>query len=285
MTVMGVWLGGAGVGFGVWFLLVNVVFKRASLADTVSSIRRPIGMQNASSRERMLTELERRMSWSKVEQDLALLGLTREQHLTTRVVSVMAGLAFSLFIFLLVGGSFNASVLMILMIGCAAGGWFFPMFRLKERSVAARRDWRRALTGMVELIRALVSAGSDIRSATVLASRSGTSPLLSELRRRVEQAVSRNEPLESVFSALGDEIGVPELVDIAALMEMVNSGGIDPRLTMEAKSSTLRSAELADLRAEVAASTQHMSFPLVMMAFSFVTFLGYPALSVVTRIL
>lgn len=285
MTVLGVWLGGAAVGFGIWSLLVNVVFRRASLADTIASVRGPVGMQNASGRDRLLSELERRMSWSKVEQDLALLGISREQHLTNRVISAVGGMGLSFVIFVIAGGSLNFGVLLILMMACATGGWFFPMLRLKERSVAARRDWRRALTGMVELIRALVSAGSDIRSASVLASRSGTSPLLSELRRRVEQAVSRNEPLEGVFAALGAEIGVPELVDIASLMEMVNSGGIDPRLTMEAKSSTLRTAELADLRAEVAASTQHMSFPLVMMAFSFVTFLGYPALHVVTRIL
>ncbi len=285
MSILGIWLGGIAVGFGLWWLLVNVLMKRASLTDTITAIRGPVGMQTVSGKERVLTELERRTSWTNVEKDLALLGQTREQHLTARVVSMMFGAAFAAGLFALIGGAIPFTVLLLIIIAAVMGGWFFPVMRLREEALSARRDWRRAITGIVELTRALVSAGSDIRSATVLASRSGTSTLLRELRRRVELAVSRNEPLENVFATLGAEIGVPELIDVAALMELVNSGGIDPRLTLEAKSSSLRSAELADLRAEVAASTQHMSFPLVMMAFSFVTFLGYPALYVVTSVL
>ena len=288
MNVLVVWMGGATVGLGLWWLLVRVFNPTVSLAETVAALHAPVNARaHRSGFQRFTAAVNERTVWTRLDQDLAVIGRTRDEHLTKRFLN--AGLGFVLPIFL-VSVSAVAGGQVPLVFGVlggfvlGVGGWFLADNQLREAAALARRDWRRALTQVVEAMRALVSAGSDIRTAAVLATRAGTSSLFLELSRRIEIAVARQEPLEPVFDRMGREVGVNEFVDLAALMDMVSTGGIDPRQTLEAKAESLRISELSEIRSEVAASTERMTFPLAMMAFAFGAFLVFPALWVIVHV-
>jgi tight adherence protein C len=283
MSVALVWIGGALVGLGLWWAVMLLSARRLSLNEGIARLHSPVGA--STPRNNTVKSLEHMMTWSRLDRDLLVIGRTREEHLMRRLTGVIVG-------FLLpVGGALGGQVVgvafpiggaMLLGVVGAIAGWMLPNTQLRDAAEERRRDWRRGMVAMVELMRALVSAGSDIRSAAILAVRAGTTEVFAELQYAVETAVARQSPLEPVFAEIGQRFGVIEFVDLAALMELVTTGGIDPRQSLEAKAESLRIGELAEIRSELAASTEHMNFPLVMIAVTFGAFLVYPALSVLS---
>jgi tight adherence protein C len=276
-----VWLGGMTCALGLWWSARMIFTSRQSLDASVAVLRAPVGVKiGTTSTQRLIGDVGKKLNWSTLDKDLALLGRTRDEHMTVRVIAVVVGAIVPPALVTMVQAA-GAKVPFIagLLLGVASGfaGWLIVESSLRERAARARRDWRRGLSSKVDLIRALVAAGTDVRAAAVMATRAGTSPLFAHLRERVEVAVARQEPLDPVFAEVGEQIGVVELTDLASLMELVTKGGIDPRDALEARASTLRSRELAEVRTEVAEASEHMNFPLAIMAFVFAAFVTYPA--------
>jgi tight adherence protein C len=281
MSVALVWIGGALVGLGLWWAVMLLSARRLSLNDGVARLHAPVGA--SVDRRSAVKSVEQMMSWSRIDRDLLVIGRTREEHLMRRITGVIFGFLLPVAMVLVgqaVGTQFPLGGALLLGLVGAFAGWVIPNSQLRDAADQRRRDWRRGLVAMVELMRALVSAGSDIRSAGILAVRAGTTEVFAELQYAVETAVARQTSLEPVFAEIGQRFGVVEFVDLAALMELVTTGGIDPRQSLEAKAESLRIGEMAEVRAELAASTEHMNFPLVMIAVTFGAFLVYPALAV-----
>lgn len=276
-----VWFGGmtcaSGLAWSVWM----AARSRPSLDASVAVLRSPVGSKvRVTSTQRLIDDAAKRLNWSTVDKDLAVTGRSRDEHMTARIVAVLGGaLVPPLFVTLLQVSGANVPIVVGVLLGVASGfaGWLIVEASLRERAARARRDWRRGLSSKVDLIRALVAAGTDVRAAAVMATRASTSPLFAHLRERVEVAVARQEPLDPVFAEVGERIGVVELTDLSSLMELVTKGGIDPRDALEARASTLRSRELAEVRTEVTEASEHMNFPLAIMAFVFAAFVTYPA--------
>jgi tight adherence protein C len=287
MTLL-VLFGGMFCAGGLWWCSMMLFSRRRSLDAAVSALRAPVGtVGRAPGIERMIAGFGTKLNWSTVDKDLAVIGRSRDEHMTLRVIAVVVGgIVPPALITLVRAAGAQIPLFVGLLLGVAFGfcGWLIIESSLRDTAGRARRDWRRGLSNKVDLIRALVAAGTDVRAAAIMATRAGTSPLFSDLRQRVEVAVARQERLDPVFADVGERIGVVELTDLASLMDLVTSGGIDPRDALEDRAAMLRSRELSEVRKELTEASEHMNFPLAIMAFAFAAFVAYPAMMIVAGV-
>ena len=82
------------------------------------------------------------------------------------------------------------------------------------------------------------------------------------------------------LGALGAEVRVDELKDLAAALSLVAEDGAKVRESLAARAVSLRRRELADLEGQAAERSQSMLVAQLVMAGAFLVFLIYPAVQV-----
>jgi Flp pilus assembly protein TadB len=127
----------------------------------------------------------------------------------------------------------------------------------------------------------VLAAGGGVQSALSLAARTGDGWAYGELRRALESArISRTSPWDAL-GRLGAELGVGELSELAASMQLAGTEGARVRDSLVAKARSIRTHELAESEAEAGVATERMSFPVALLAFGFFALIGYPAVAAV----
>jgi len=111
------------------------------------------------------------------------------------------------------------------------------------------------------------------------AAATGEDPTIAALRRALEEAVVRREPLWASLDRLGRTLGVGELRELAASLSLAGTEGAKIRASLAAKAAALRVRLLADIETQAQSATERMSLPLVVMFAGFLVFIAYPALA------
>jgi tight adherence protein C len=217
--------------------------------------------------------------------DLAMTAMRFEDLVARSVLGAVAG--FAVIPLGLAAGSIASARVppaMPLWIGLLLGivGVVSPVASLRARARTARRAARRAIGSFLDLIVLCLAGGMGIESALHAAAGISAQSVTRQLATALNVARDSGRPPWSAFDALGRRLGLDELVELAAALNLAGREGARIRATLTAKAAAMRRRELSAEESEANKATDRLFLPGVLLLVGFLVFIGYPA---VTRIL
>lgn len=295
-------LGSVGAVFGALLLSRAIRPRAASIPSILESLEGPGESESgAGGPDQGLSGLRwRARSWATPYLEGSFLdtpSLRRDLSITSGSVSHLAGemavagagtaLAIagaSAMLALTVAEPPLALPAFLVLIG-GVGGAMIPLFALKKRASTARKAFRRALGTFLELVGLAMAGAMGIEGALDAVSNISDDSAFERLRNSINVARLAGRPPWQTLGALGEEIGVPELSELATNLVLAGSEGARVRQSLSSKASTLRRRELAEAEAEANSTTEKMFVPGVLLLVGFMIFVGYPAVVHVFRTL
>lgn len=293
--MIGSLVAGALVGFGALLVWRGLIPSRPPLAVTVARLTRPgaldpIGISpdgNLSTRVgaplgRLASDLG--LNFGKLRRDLRVVGRSIEAHLATKVGSacycalLVPGVAG---VIALAGGSMPVVITLWGAVAGAVIGFLLPDWLVRAEAAERRDELRHTLASFLDLVVIVLAAGGGVQSALALASRGGQGWAFEQLRAALDASRVTRETPWAALGRLGSELGVPELEELAASVSLAGTEGARVRESLVAKAASLRAHQLAKAEAEAGATTEHMSFPVALLALGFFMLIGYPAVAAV----
>jgi len=148
-----------------------------------------------------------------------------------------------------------------------------------QRAERISTDLRHQLSAYLNVLTMLLAANHGNEGALKLAAEAGDGRLFVELRRRITESSTAGRPTITALAALGRDLGLVELVEIAASASLATSQGAAVSRSLAAKTETLRAALQTEAEQEARLRTGRIAFPLVAMGLVFMIIGLYPALS------
>jgi Flp pilus assembly protein TadB len=165
-------------------------------------------------------------------------------------------------------------------VGLAIGGFVLPDLGLRADAATLRGEYRRTLSLILDLTVISLAGGAGVEGAlTDAAASAGQGIAAARLRQALEEARLRREPPWVALGRLGEELAVPELVELAASLGLAGTEGARVRPSLTAKAASLRAHELTETEAAAQAATERMSLPVVLLFAAFLVFIGFPAIA------
>lgn len=226
--------------------------------------------------------LRRARDVKHLTQDLAVAGVTIEQHVGKTTVLVVVGFAGPIVIL----GFLNTVGLGLpLVLGPAAGAMlaaamlFVTRQELVESAKRRRAEFRRTLSVYLDLVAMSMQAGRGHAEALPASAAIGTGWAFTHLQDAIDGARFSGTTPWHALGQLGERFGIRELTDLDAALTLANDDGAKVRTTLVARAETLRSQRIADAEAEAAQATESMRFALIVMVFAFLTYELYPSVA------
>jgi Flp pilus assembly protein TadB len=289
MTLASVILGGLLIAAGISIALSATGPAVAPLSRTVAYLhRRPLAAGRTDGPwdvvGRHLVKLAgSRMTGDQLTRRLRLVGRPAEVHATYLVAGGVTGFLLPVAVATLASllGGFAIPWLAsgIAAILGAALGVFVVQTDLTQRADAALRDLRHQLSAYLDVLTMLLAANQGNEGALKLAADAGDGRLFVELRRRITESSTSGRPTVTALAALGRDLGVVELVEIAASASLATSHGAPVSRSLTAKTQSLRAALQAEQEQDARIRTGKITFPLVGMGLVFMVLGLYPALA------
>ncbi|MEA5153286.1 hypothetical protein [Raineyella sp.] len=151
-------------------------------------------------------------------------------------------------------------------IGVAAAGavvgWFLPDLTLRRRAPAARQDLAEALFTFFDLVTLERLANRSATQSLAAAAAVSDAPLFVQIRAALDRARLEQRPPYAHLRALGAHLDLPELADIADVMQMEESGA---SLTgaLRARVRELRDAHLSSQKIAATKVSEQMTVFMV----------------------
>ncbi len=228
----------------------------------------------------LAARLARRGGLAIPRADLALLGRTPEAFVVHKLAAAAAGMVS----FALLGVFFAATGIAMpweipaaASLAAGAGMFFFPDYDVRAEAARRRRDFSHAFVAYLQLVRLGRAAGAGTSEALEYAARIGGGWAFARIAATLAAARRAHEPPWQHLAALGSQIGVPEVSDLAAAAEIAGSEGAKIAATLAAKTESLRGQLLAVTRARANARTTTMIVPLTLLGLGFVLLMAFPA--------
>jgi Flp pilus assembly protein TadB len=286
-------LWGAGLGVGLWALVVYVFPPRPplrTLVDRLHATPAPPPILTAESggwalrvgRPFVKPLVALGLPNGKLRKALAVTGKSIEHHLAEKATLALAGLLVPTLMQLLlvvadIGLSWEAPTIAGFLFGL--GGFLLPDIRVRQEAEQRRSSFRHALSAYLNLIRVLLAGGAGVDGALSDAVGIGKGWAFQQLRRALVTAkLTRTTPW-ATLGQLGTELDVHQLSELAASVSLAGTEGARVRASLAAKAAALRTRELADAEGDGQAATERMSLPVVMLFIGFLVFIGFPALA------
>ena len=176
---------------------------------------------------------------------LDLVGRTPEAHAALLATAALAGFVTPLVLAAIVTWtSATVATWMVSLgfaLGLAAVGVLLVVADLEQRAAAASRDLRHQLSAYLDVLTMLLASNQGNEGALRLAADAGDGRLFVELRRRMLEAATAGRPAVTALAALGRDLGVVELIEIAASASLATSQGAPVARSLVAKTESLRS--------------------------------------------
>ncbi|MBE1579505.1 MULTISPECIES: type II secretion system F family protein [Pseudonocardiaceae] len=286
-------LWGAGIGVGLWALVVYVFPPRPplrALVDRLHATPAPPPILTADSdgwalrvgRPFIKPLAALGLPHRTLRNDLAVTGKSIEHHLAEKATLALTGLLLPILMHLLlvvadVGLGWEIPAVASLLF--ALGGFLLPDISVRQEAERRRSTFRHALSAYLNLIRVLLAGGAGVDGALSDAVNIGKGWAFQQLRRALVTAkLTRTTPW-STLGQLGTELDVHQLSELAASVSLAGTEGARVRASLAAKAAALRTRELTDAEGEAQAATERMSLPVVMLFGGFLIFIGFPALA------
>jgi tight adherence protein C len=275
---------GAGLGVGVFLLGRAIVVSRVPLAVALADLDRPrmVPLEREQRGAQAVELLEGLgIDFGRVRGDLRVTGRTPERHAVEKLAAAGVGLGTPLVVALAAsagGADIPVGVAVTAALVFGVGGFFLPDVLLRDAAKARRDAFRHALSAYLDLVNVLLAGSAGTETALVAAAEAGDGWAFAEIRATLARAeVTRRSPWDA-FAALGAELGVSELQELAASVRLASEQGARIKSSLAAKAAALRGQQLARAEASAQAASERMAVPNVLMFLGFLAFAGYPAL-------
>jgi len=284
-------LGGLLITAGLVLLASRLAPARPDLADALDRLSpeatRPSGveMEGSSSAER-LGRWGMRMFpiavWGQPPaQQLALLRISTVRFYGEKLLFGMLGLlVVPLLATLLAVLGWRLPVVLpvVATIGLAVGMFFLPDYNVRDDAKQARTEFARALGAYADLVALERNAGSGPRQALEVAAAVGDSWVFRRLREELAFSNWSGEQPWQALRRLSQELGVPELGDLADIVRLSGEEGAQIYGQLRARSAAMRAAMLNDEVAYANAVGEKLSIPMSLLGVIFLVILIAPAL-------
>jgi Flp pilus assembly protein TadB len=284
---------GAFCGFGLFVFIRALVPSRQGAAARVARIdamraRGQFGgmaLRPDSLRERVgwqIAQFYASRGWEQrsIRADLALLERSWQQFLVTKVglgaLGFLIGPILFGFTWLL---GFHLTALVPLWLALAFGGLFFvlPDLEVRRDAAAKREDFRRVVAAYLDLVSMNLAGGRGLPEALMSAAEVGDGWALRRLRDCLTDARLTGIPQWTALGNLGTDLGIKELTDLGAALNLVADDGAKVRASLSSRAETMRRREIAEMEGKAGARSQSMLVAQMLLCAGFLIFILYPA--------
>jgi Flp pilus assembly protein TadB len=294
--VIGLALLGAGIGAGAWLVVRALAPRLVPLARIASTLSRPgvpathrppvrtPGDRAAALAARVLPALGDRADRSQL---LGLTGRSAERLALDKLTGAAAGLVGTALVgvgLTLTAAAPPPGVLAVAALLVAAGGFVLPDLLLRDEAERRRRAFRHALSSYLDLVNVILAGGGGIETSLHAAAEAGDGWAFAAIRRALDRARLTNRSPWDTFAELGADLGIEELAELAASVELAGSQGARIRASLAAKADSLRGHQVAETEAAAEAATERMTIPVAVLLFGFLVFIAYPAVQQITTV-
>lgn len=204
--------------------------------------------------------------------DLRLVGIAPATFYRDKVMLAALGLVAPGVFGIVMNGFGYLPVLLPAALGpvLAIGLWFAPDRDVRVRAQAARTEFARAVAVYLELVASERKRGAPAGQALTTTAEVGTTWVFTRIREELTRARLAGTAPWTALGGLADEIGVPELTDVAKIVRLSGEEGASVADSLRGRGRTLRTQLLADEHAKANQASERMSVPLTFLAFVFV---------------
>ena len=215
--------------------------------------------------------------------DLAVMDREPLAHATRKITGAVSGAAVGLALGLLWSLSSDLSP-GVLAAGTAIGigvGYLVPDHRLRTAAKHRRTDAVAALSAYLDLVNILLAGGAGLETALHAASEAGDGWTFEQLRSVLTRARTTRQSVWSCCSELGRRVGIQELVELSASVQLAGQHGARIAQSLSARAQSLRAHVLAGIEEQAQSSSERMGLPTVLLFVGFLFLLGYPAAQII----
>lgn len=213
--------------------------------------------------------------------ELALLRLPVHRFYGEKVLFAVLGLFIPPFLYLVLG-LFGTQLPMLLVVlaslGMGIGLFFLPDYNVHDDAAAARKEFGRALASYIDLVALERHSGSGPRQAMEVAASIGDSWVFRRLAEELARSRWSGLPPWDALRRLSDDLGLPELADLADIMRLSGEEGAQVYQTLRSRSQSMRTAELNSALSDANAVGERMSIPMSALGLIFMALLVTPAM-------
>ncbi len=290
---------GALIGLSVLLLITSLMPSRRSAAMTVAQIDalRELGpssgqtqQSTGSARSRIghqLAEFYARQGWQlpSVRADLAILDRDWEQFLTTKLGLGVAGFFAAPVLYALAWfAGIHVSVLIPVWLALVLAALFFMLPDLEVRRDAKdrRADFRHVVAAFLDLVSMNLAGGRGLPEAIMSAAEISNGWAVIWIRNALTAARLSGQTQWAALSALGERLGVEELVDLGHAIALTADDGAKIRQSLASRAETMRRRELAEMEGEAGQRSQSMLVAQLLLCTGFLIYLIFPAVIQIT---
>lgn len=284
---------GALIGVGLAVMAYVVVPARPDLRDVLTRLsppqrRRPgapVPSANPNTEERLGIWAERtlpaRLLGVPPARDLAVLRMTPAQFYGKKVLYGVLGLILP---GLLTGflALLGIRVPIVVPVGVtmmlAAVLFMMPSRDIAEEAKKARSDCARALSAYIELCALERNSGAGATLALSNAAGVGDAWVFRKISEELARSRYNGQPPWDSLKVLAEDLGLPELADVADIMRLANDESSEVYRQLRARSASARSALLSSELAQANLVEERMYLPASFLGVVFLALLMAPPL-------
>jgi tight adherence protein C len=277
-------LGGALVGAGVFVIVREALPAAPALAPALRRLHQPpLAGPTTRPGGRNLDWLGGLSRWLRPPtRDLALLGRTPEQYALSVLIAALAGLlapALLTVVFQILGIGLPFFVPVIGSLGLAAVAAFVAHRDVLGKADRARREFSRAVCTYLDLVALQLTAAHGPVQALENAAAVCDGWVFERIRTALRLAQLQMHSPWDELRELAEEIGVPELGDVGAIMQSSGTEGAQVHETLRNRADSLRDQIRTDNLSRAEAVTGRLDVPGAMLVFVLMGFVLYPFLT------
>lgn len=295
MTVTGLHaalLFGALIGLGVGLLVYKLFPAQPDLSDVLSRLSPPararvgaVVSASPDTEERLGIWAQRtlpaRLLGAPPARDLAVLRQTPAQFYGRKMAFGILGLVLPA----LLTGFFTLLRITVPVVVPAGGTlilsvvlFMMPSRDIREAAMRARSDFARALSAYIELCALERNAGAGASVALANAAQVGDSWVFRRISEELARSRYNGQPPWDSLTVLADDLGLPELTDVADIMRLANDESSEVYRQLRARSASARSALLSSELAQANLVEERMYLPASFLGLVFLALLMTPPL-------
>lgn len=218
----------------------------------------------------------------RVRTDLAIMGRTVGSFLAAKLLYALGLLILApvLWAVLRVGGvPLPPAIPAVVAVLLGLFGFFLPDLALRGEAAKRRADFRHIVGIFLDLVAMNLAGGRGLPEALLTASTISENWALIRIRQALANARLFGTTPWAALGALGREVGVDELSELAAALTLAADDGAKIRQSLSARAQTMRRRELADVEGEAGEKSQSMLVAQLVICTGFMLFLAYPAVA------
>ena len=220
--------------------------------------------------------------WGRIPaKELALLRMSVPRYYGEKLTFLLMGLTIPALLsgfFTLLGATLPWVIPTFGTVVLAVVLWFMPNLNAQSDAKVARLEFNRALGAYVDLVALERNAGSAPRQAMEVASDVGDSWVFQRIGEELARSRWSGLAPWDALHTLGDDLGLPDLNDLADIMRLSGEEGAQVYATLRARSAAMRTAMLTAEQGKANEISERMVIPGSLLGVVFIGLLVAPSL-------